>query len=71
MQLSWRRVCTKKRKIYLLSKEEREEIHEFIDKQLRKEYIRLLKSPQIVLVFFVEMKYGKKRIFQNYRYSSK
>ena len=56
-----RRVCTKKR-------EERGEVHKFIERQLRKEYIRLSKSPQIVLVFFVEKKDGKKRIVQEYRY---
>jgi len=35
---------------------------------LRKGYIRLSKSPQIALVFFVGEKDGKKRIVQNYRY---
>ena len=43
----------KKRKIYPLSREEKEEVCKFIDKQLRKRYIRLLKSLQMVLVFFV------------------
>jgi len=52
----------KKRKVYLLSREEREEVHEFIEEQLRKRYIRLLKLPQIVLVFFVGKKDGKKHI---------
>jgi len=33
----------KKGKIYLLSREEREEVHKFISEQLRKEYIRLSK----------------------------
>ena len=33
----------KKEKIYLLSREEREEVHKFISEQLRKEYIRLSK----------------------------
>ena len=41
---------------------EREEIYEFIKEQLRKEYIRLLKLPQMALVFFVEKKNGKKHI---------
>ena len=54
--------------MYPLSREEREEIYEFISEQLRKEYIRLLKSPQIVLVFFVGKKDGKKQIVQDYRY---
>jgi len=43
----------KKRKIYPLSREEKEEVCKFIDKQLRKGYIRLLKSLQMALVFFV------------------
>jgi len=30
----------RKRKVYPLSREEREEVHEFISEQLRKEYIR-------------------------------
>ena len=49
-------------------REEREEMHEFIKKQLRKGYIRLSKSPQIALVFFVGKKDGKKQIVQDYRY---
>jgi len=35
----------RKRKMYPLLREEREEMHEFINKQLRKGYIRLSKSP--------------------------
>ena len=49
----------RKRKVYPLS---REEIHEFITEQLRKEYIRSSKSPQIASVFFVGKKDGKKRM---------
>ena len=52
----------KKGNVYLLSRKEREEVHKFMDKQLRKEYIRLLKSSQITLVFFVEKKDSKKYI---------
>ena len=52
----------RKRKVYPLSKEEREEVYEFIKEQLRKEYIRLSKSPQTVPVFFVGKKDGKKRM---------
>ena len=52
----------RKGKIYLLSKKEREEVYEFIDEQLRKRYIRLLKLPQLALIFFVEKKDSKKRI---------
>ena len=58
----------RKRKVYLLSREEREEVCEFIIKQLRKEYIRPLKSPQTAPVFFVGKKDGKKKMVQDYRY---
>ena len=47
----------RKRKMYLLSREER---HEFIQEQLRKGYIRPSKLLQIALVFFVRKKDGKK-----------
>ena len=62
------RFVPKKGKVYLLSREEKEEVYEFINNQLRKEYIRLSKSPQTVPVFFVEKKDGKKRMVQDYRY---
>ena len=52
-------------------REEREKVHEFIIEQLRKGYIRLSKSPQMALVFFVGKKNGKKRMVQNYRYLNK
>jgi len=52
----------RKGKLYLLSRKEREEVQEFIREQLRKEYIRLSKSPQTALVFFVGKKDGKKRM---------
>ena len=58
----------KKGKIYPLSRVEREEVQEFVKDQLRKGYIRPLKSPQTSLVFFVPKKDGKKRIVQDYRY---
>ena len=41
----------RKKKIYLLSREERGEMHEFIEKQLRKGYIRSLKLPQTASIF--------------------
>ena len=43
----------KKGKVYPLLREERGEMHEFIEEQLKKVYIKLLKPPQIALVFFV------------------
>jgi len=49
----------RKGKMYLLSRKEREEVYEFIEEQLRKEYIKLLKSLQMVPV---EKKDGKKYI---------
>jgi len=52
--------------MYLLSREEREEVYEFIDEQLRKGSIRPLKSPQTAPVFFVGKKDGKKKIVQDY-----
>jgi len=52
----------RKGKVYLLSREEREEVHEFINEQLRKEYIRPLKSSQMAPVFFVGKKDGKKQM---------
>jgi len=52
----------RKGKVYLLSREEREEVHEFIQEQLRKGYIRPSKSSQMTLVFFVGKKDSKKRI---------
>ena len=45
----------------------RREIYKFIEEQLRKGYIRPLKSSQIAPVFFVG-KNSKKRMVQNYRY---
>ena len=58
----------KKGKVYPLSREEREEVHEFIQEQLRKEYIRPSKSPQTAPVFFIGKKNDKKRMVQDYRY---
>jgi len=52
----------RKGKIYLLSREEREEVCEFIAEQLRKGYIRPSKLPQTAPVFFVKKKDGKKQI---------
>ena len=58
----------KKGKIYPLLRVEREEVQEFVKDQLRKGYIRLSKSPQILPVFFVPKKNGKKRMVQDYQY---
>ena len=58
----------KKGKVYPFSREEREKVREFVKEQLRKGYIRPLKSPQTAPVFFVGKKDGKKRMVQDYRY---
>jgi len=58
----------RKEKVYPLSREEREEVREFVKEQLRKRYIRPSKSPQMAPVFFVGKKDGKKRMVQDYRY---
>ena len=52
----------KKGRIYLMSRQEKEEIREFMKEQLRKGYIRPSKLPQTSLVFFVRKKDRKKRI---------
>ena len=55
-----------KGKIHLLSKNKREEVQKFIENQLRKGYIRLSKSPQTSLVFFVGKKDRSKKMVMNY-----
>ena len=45
-----------------MSREKREREREFIKEQLRKRYIRLLKSSQTVPVFFIGKKDRKKRM---------
>ena len=57
--------------MYLLFREEKEEVRGFIKEQMRKGYIRLSKSSQMVPVFFVGKKDGKKRMVQDYRYLNK
>ena len=59
---------SRKGKVYLLSREEREEVREFVKEQLRKGYIRPSKSPQTAPVFFVGKKNGKKQMVQDYQY---
>jgi len=51
-----------KGRIYLMSRQEKEEMREFMKEQLRKGYIRPSKLPQTSLVFFVGKKNGKKRM---------
>jgi len=56
----------KKRKVYSLSREEREEAQVFVEDQLRKGYIQPSKSPQTSPVHFVAKKNGTQRIVQDY-----
>ena len=56
----------RKGKVYPLSREEREEVREFVKEQLWKGYIRPSKPPQMAPVFFVGKKDGKKRMVQDY-----
>ena len=51
-----------KGRIYPLSKNEREEVQNFIEDHLRKGYIRPLKSPQISPVCFIGKKNSSKRM---------
>ena len=55
-----------KKRIYPLFKDERKEIQDFVNDQLRKRYIRPSKSPQTSLVFFVGKKNKSKRIVIDY-----
>ena len=61
----------RKERTYLISREEKEKVKEFMEEQLRKGYIRPSKSPQTLPVFFVGKKDRKKRIVQNYQYLNK
>ena len=56
----------RKERIYSLSKDETEEVQNFVEDQLRKGYIRTSKSPQMSLVFFVGKKDGSKQIVMDY-----
>jgi len=56
-----------KARVYLLSRNEREEVQQFIQDHLRKGYIRPSKSPQTSPVFFVGKKDGGKHMVMNYR----
>jgi len=55
-----------KGRIYPLSKNEREEVQNFVNDQLRKGYIRPSKSPQMLPVFFVGKKDRSKRMVMDY-----
>ena len=57
---------SRKERIYPLSKNEREEVQNFMKDQLRKGYIRPSKSLQMSPVFFVSKKDGSKRMVIDY-----
>ena len=61
----------RKGRTYLMLREEKEEVREFVEEQLRKGYIRPLKLLQTSPVFFVGKKDRKKRIVQDYQYLNK
>jgi len=61
----------RKEKVYPLSRKERRKVCKFIEEQLRKEYIKLSKLPQMALVFFIGKKDGKKYMVQDYQYLNK
>jgi len=56
----------RKRRIYPLSRNKREEVQNFVENQLRKEYIRPSKSSQMSPVFFVSKKDRGKRMVIDY-----
>ena len=58
----------RKGKVYPLSREEREEVREFLKDQLSKGYIQPSKSLQMAPVFFVGKKDRRRRMVQDYRY---
>ena len=63
-----KRFVPRKGKVYLLSREKREEIQVFIEDQLQKGYIWLSKLPQTSPVHFVAKKDRKRKIVQDYCY---
>jgi hypothetical protein len=52
---------------YPLGEGQQELLDQFIDKHLRKGYIRTSKSPYALPFFFIQKKDGKERPVQNYR----
>jgi len=57
----------KKKKVYSLSREEKEEVQAFVEDQLRKGYIQPSKSSQTSPVYFVAKKDGTQRMVQDYQ----
>jgi len=55
-----------KARVYLLSRNERDKVQKFVDKHLKKSYIRPSKSEQTLPVFFVGKKDGGKHMVIDY-----
>jgi len=58
---------TSKAKVYPLSRNEKDEVQQFVDEHLKKGYIRPTKSQQMSPVFFVGKKDGGKQMVIDYR----
>ena len=58
---------TMRAKVYPMAINEQEELHKFLEEQLRKGYIVPSKSPMSSPVFFIKKKDGKLRLVQDYR----
>jgi len=56
-----------KAKVYPLLRNEKDKVQKFVDKHLKKGYIRPSKSEQTLLVFFIGKKDGGKRMVMDYR----
>ena len=56
-----------KARVYPLSRNKKEEVQKFVNKHLKKGYIKPSKSPQTSLMFFVGKKDGEKHIVMDYR----
>ena len=69
MEIRPNEVCdinASKAKVYPLSRNERDEVQEFVEEHLRKGYIRPSKSQQMSPVFFVGKKDGGKQMVMDY-----
>ena len=58
---------TGKARVYPLSRNEKKEVHKFVNEHLKKGYIRPSKSPQTLPVFFVGKKDRGKCMVMDYR----
>jgi len=56
-----------KARVYPLSRNEKEKVQKFVNEHLKKGYIRPLKSPQTLPVFFIGKKDGGKCMVMDYR----